>query len=118
MCPLVRLGWVLGCGLRAAGAQDGVDGKWPRCTYQPLPRWDIWALIKGIRSKPNKSLSREEIEKKIGQKKIHHGGTPQVQRQTVVHSKPTSASGAPLKVWFFQEEKRTGGLPALPLAVG
>ena len=68
MCPLVRLGWVLGCGLRAAGAQDGVDGKWPRCTYQPLPRWDIWALIKGIRSKPNKSLSREEIEKKIGQK--------------------------------------------------
>ena len=91
MCPLVRLGWVLGCGLRAAGAQDGVDGKWPRYTYQPLPRWDIWALIKGIRSKPNKSLSREEIEKKIGQKKIHHGGTPQVQRQTVVHSKPTSA---------------------------
>ena len=84
---------MLGCGLWAAGAQDGVevDGKWPRCTCQPLPRWDIWALIKRIRNKPNKSLLREETEKKIGQKKIHHGGTPHVQRQTVVHNRPTSS---------------------------
>ena len=65
MCPLVRLGWLLGCGLRAAGAQDGVDGKWPRCRDQPLPREDIWALMKRIGNKPNRSLSREEIEKKI-----------------------------------------------------